>query len=253
MKGHMEDGKFHPHTEYKKATRKKRLDYTDEELIANAGVKIDRKKGVRLQRDPKIKRTGIKLVGDMFKDSKTISKARHKDFEANAKIYNDHPFDRINVKQSLDKDLEWNNKHPKFSFNFIGQNNGSPSVDYLSLMKKMGISNVSNWEQWRTDGNTDKEIFDLFLQFENASASHGAGRNVFNDLTAKWEKAPIEGREIILKKLGFSPSLAKIQFFQNIPSEEAVKIAKKYESNQDVITFGEINQMLIEQERMMEA
>jgi len=51
MKGHMQDGKFHPHTEYKKGTRKKRLDYTDKELIANAGVKINKKKGVRMKRE----------------------------------------------------------------------------------------------------------------------------------------------------------------------------------------------------------
>jgi len=39
MKGHMQDGKFHPHTPYKK-TRMKRLDYTDKELVENIGVKL---------------------------------------------------------------------------------------------------------------------------------------------------------------------------------------------------------------------
>lgn len=51
MKGFKDKNKkFHPINTIKSVTRKKRLDYTDEELIANAGVKIDRKKGVRLKK-----------------------------------------------------------------------------------------------------------------------------------------------------------------------------------------------------------
>ena len=53
MKGHMQDGKFHPHTN-KKGVRKKRLDYNDPELIQNAGVKITKDengKFVRMKRE----------------------------------------------------------------------------------------------------------------------------------------------------------------------------------------------------------
>jgi len=39
MKGHMQDGKFHPHTEYKKGTRKSR-----DQKAKQDGVKIERKK-----------------------------------------------------------------------------------------------------------------------------------------------------------------------------------------------------------------
>jgi len=55
MKGHMQEGNFHPHTPYKK-TRKKRLDYTDEELVANIGVKLHKNNSgqiVRMKRDSK--------------------------------------------------------------------------------------------------------------------------------------------------------------------------------------------------------
>jgi len=38
MKGHMQDGKFHPHTEYKKGTRKSR-----DQQVRTEGVKIERK------------------------------------------------------------------------------------------------------------------------------------------------------------------------------------------------------------------
>ena len=40
MKGHMEDGKFHPHKQYKSKSRKKRLDYNDPELIEAMGIKV---------------------------------------------------------------------------------------------------------------------------------------------------------------------------------------------------------------------
>ena len=39
MKGHMQDGKFHPHTEYKKGTRKSR-----DQQVKSQGVKIRKKK-----------------------------------------------------------------------------------------------------------------------------------------------------------------------------------------------------------------
>ena len=38
MKGHMQDGKFHPHTEYKKGTRKSR-----DQQVKTQGVKVERK------------------------------------------------------------------------------------------------------------------------------------------------------------------------------------------------------------------
>ncbi len=54
MKGHMQDGKFHPHTDHKKGVRKKRLDYTDKELVQNIGVKLHKNNNgtiVRMKRD----------------------------------------------------------------------------------------------------------------------------------------------------------------------------------------------------------
>jgi hypothetical protein len=55
MKGFTKDGKFHPITDYKKVSRKKRLDYNDPELIQNAGVKITKDesgKNIRMKREP---------------------------------------------------------------------------------------------------------------------------------------------------------------------------------------------------------
>ena len=53
MKGHTENGKFHPHTQYKKVGRKKREPFP----VASDGVKVDKKQLIQMQRQPRNKRT----------------------------------------------------------------------------------------------------------------------------------------------------------------------------------------------------
>lgn len=53
MKGHKEDGKFHPHKQYKKGVRKKRIP-TDKMVEPKVGVKINstmHNEGIRLKKD----------------------------------------------------------------------------------------------------------------------------------------------------------------------------------------------------------
>jgi uncharacterized protein YkuJ len=52
MKGHMQDGKFHPHTTYKAKSRKKRQEPFD---VEKDGVKISQAKLIQMQRDVKIR------------------------------------------------------------------------------------------------------------------------------------------------------------------------------------------------------
>ena len=45
----------------------------------------------------------------------------------------------IEIKRQLSLDAEYNKKHPKQGYHIHGEIEGSPNVNYLRLMKSMGI------------------------------------------------------------------------------------------------------------------
>ncbi len=68
MKGHMQDGKFHPHIDYKKVSRKKREPFP----ITKDGVKITQKELIQMQRADVGRRKRVPLEkGDMVRIEET--------------------------------------------------------------------------------------------------------------------------------------------------------------------------------------
>ncbi len=92
MKGHMQDGKFHPHTEYKKGTRKSR-----DKTVKQEGVKI------RKQRDTK----GQISTKDSYKLGSAVSKLAHIEYENRA---NDELSSKVHQVKDLVADVVLNNE-----------------------------------------------------------------------------------------------------------------------------------------------
>jgi len=132
MKGHMQDGKFHPHTEYKKGVRKSR-----DQQVKIEGVKI-RKQRLTVATSPKGLKTPTEIVSNPSGDADEGSLHRVIDVTAEPMITRKIPsniyVNLINMEYATGDDFDekyvaevilmpqWRYIHPKIKEDIASQN-----------------------------------------------------------------------------------------------------------------------------------
>lgn len=114
-----------------------------------------------------------KSDGRVFNDARKRSDAHHGSVKPTTGIRMDQ---KLNSSADAMKKLddEWNKNNGRYVMgeSFTGTVKGDPNVDYVKLMKNMGIFSSANYAQWKKDGHTDKEIFDILYEFDKRKKSY---------------------------------------------------------------------------------